>query len=284
MSAVLRSILSFLLLIAWSAAAGAADSPFPDIQRILDKKILVVAILARDAPPMIMSDDDGNPIGHEVDLANDIGDKLGVAVEFVRSAKTYDDVVEVVARGEADVAVSFVSRSVERAKRVYFTRSYVRQSARIIYSRLGWAQLRERHPTLRQITGIDESAAAAEVVFGILKGSVYARTLKVGFPQIKTEEYESFPEIMAAIKERKIFGGYHGEIQIKFFMRQHPAFAIHVGTEPPIRDPSDIAIAVRPDAPNLVRWLDIYLENRIGELDAHAVIERYEAARAQQTQ
>ncbi len=284
MIAVLRLLLSSLLLLAWSSAAGAADSPFPDIQRILDKKTLVVAILAQDAPPMFMTDKDGNPIGHEVDLANDIGDKLGVAVEFVRTAKTYDDVVEVVARGEADVAVSFLTRSPERAKSVYFTKTYVKQSARIVYSRLGWAQLRERHPGLKDIAKIDDVGAAAEIRLGVLKGSVYARTLELEFPQFKVEEYESFPEIMAAIKERKIFGGYHGEIQIKFFMRQHPEFAIHVGTEPPVHDPSNIAIAVRPDAPNLVRWLDIYLENRIGELDATAVIERYEAAHAEQTQ
>lgn len=284
MIAALRSILSSLLLIAWSAAAGAADSPFPDIQRILDKKTLVVAILARDAPPMIMTGKDGSPIGHEVDLANAIGDKLGVAVEFVRTAETYDDVVALVGRGEADVAVSFVSRSAERAKSVMFTKPYVKQSARVIYSRVGWAQLRERYPDLDDIKKIDDAGAAAEIRLGVLKGSVYARTLELDLPQFKVKEYETFPEIMAAIKERKIFGGYHGEIQIKFFMRQHPEFAIHVGTEPPVRDRSDISIAVRPDAPNLVRWLDIYLEDQIGEQDADGVIKRFEAAHAEQLQ
>lgn len=233
---------------------------------------------------MIMTGKDGNPIGHEVNLANHIGSRLGVPVEFLRTAETYDDVVDLIARGEADIAVSFLTRSIERAKRVYFTRTYVKQSARIVFSRVGWAQLRERHPTLREITDIDDTEAVAEVEIGVLKGSVYAKTLEVDLPQVKVRKYEMFPEIMAAIKERKIFGGYHGEIQIKFFMRQHPAFAIHVGIEPPIHDPSNIAIAVRPDAPNLLRWLDVYLENEIGELDTNAVIERYEAAHAKRAE
>ena len=70
----------WLLLIGVNAAIAAPESSFPDIQRILDNGKLRIAILARDAPPMIMTDRDGTLTGSEVDLALDIGRKLGVSV------------------------------------------------------------------------------------------------------------------------------------------------------------------------------------------------------------
>jgi ABC-type amino acid transport substrate-binding protein len=68
----------------------AADEPavFPDIQRILDAGVIRLAIRARDAPPMMMTDADGAPARSEPDLARDLAKMLGVAVEFVRTADT----------------------------------------------------------------------------------------------------------------------------------------------------------------------------------------------------
>jgi len=115
----------WLLLISVSSAIAAPESSFADIQRILDNGTLRVAILATDAPPMIMTDSNGELTGSEVDLALDIGNKLGVDVEFVRTAETYGGVVGVVARGEADLGVSFLSSGVQRAKWVLFSQPYV---------------------------------------------------------------------------------------------------------------------------------------------------------------
>lgn len=276
--AKVASAMLFVAVCVETFAAG--DSPFPDIERILERGKLVVALLAADAPPMIMTDEQGRPDGFEVELAQDIGHKLGVPVEFVRTAATYDGVVEVVSRGEADVAVSFLSRSVERAKRVYFTDPYVTQSARVVYNRVRWAELRKRYPELEEIGQIPKQSAAQAIQVGVLEGSVYAARLAREMPNLRVKTYKRFPEMMADVKSGKIFGGIHGEIQIRYYFRLHPGSAIHIGVEPKLRNPSDICIAVRPDAPNLLRWLNIYLANHVGVLDAAGVIERYEAMHA----
>jgi ABC-type amino acid transport substrate-binding protein len=282
MTAALRGVLSILLAIVWTARSGAADSPFPDIQRILKSKKLVVAILAGDAPPMIMTDKAGRPIGFEVELAQDIGKKLGVAVKFVRTAETYDGVVQIIARGEADIAVSFLSRSVKRAKDVYFTDAYVRQSARLIYNRVGWAELRERFPSLKEIEQIRDTEAATAIEVGVLKESIYAARAERDVPRIRARTYDSFPDIMTAVKDGKIFAAYHGEIQIQYYMRQNPETALYIGIAPEAQKPSDISIAVRPDAPNLLRWLNIYLANHVGVLDAKGVIKHYRELHAEE--
>jgi polar amino acid transport system substrate-binding protein len=81
----------------------------------MEAGVVQVAILAKDAPQMIMTAKDGSPDGAEADLARNKAEKLGVKLEFVRSAETYDGVVHQVAAKEADLGVSFFSSDVSRA-------------------------------------------------------------------------------------------------------------------------------------------------------------------------
>lgn len=280
MTPVLRVVVLILAASVWTATSKAAGSPFPDIQRILENKKLVVAILAADVPPMIMTNEAGQPMGFDVDLAEDISWKLGVAIEFVRTADTFDGVVRIVARRQADIAVSFLSRSAERAKQVYFTDPYVKQGGLIIYNRVGWSELREKFPWLKEIRQIPGTEAATNVEVGVQKGSIYAARFARDLPQIRTRTYDTFPEMVAAVKDGKIFAAYHGEIQIQYYMREHPETNIRVGIDPLVRNPSNISIAVRPDAPNLLHWLNIYLANNVGALDVKGLLQRYKAQQA----
>ncbi len=279
MTRILRAALAVVLMFFSSLPTLAVESTFPDIQRIFDSGKLLVAIRARDAAPMIMTGEQGEVAGFEADLARDIGKKLGVPVEFVRVAETYDGVVDIVARKEADVAVSFLSSGVRRAKKVLFSQPYVTQNRRIFFNRARFAELRRDHEieTIGQLANIE---VAAELVFGVLEGSIYQAMLAQDLPQFAVKPYPDLPEIVTAVKEGEIFAGLHGELQIDFYMRQNPATAIYVAVKPTRRHPSDISIAVRPDAPNLLRWLNVYLANHVGLLDSAGVIERYREARA----
>ncbi|UCB54129.1 MAG: amino acid ABC transporter substrate-binding protein [Thiotrichales bacterium] len=264
----------WLLLICSNAAIAAPESSFPDIQRILDSGKLRVAILAVDAPPMIITDRNGKLTGSEVDLALDIGSKLGVDVEFVRTAETYDGVVGVVARGEADLGVSFLSSGVQRAKWVLFSQPYVTQNRRVIFNRAHFTRLR-RDLRIASIAELAQTEAAATLEFGVLADSINEWMLERIFPQFAVKRYDSLPDMVTDVKEGDIFAGLHGELQIEYYMRRNPETAIHVALEPRARHPSDISIAVRPDAPNLLQWVNVYLANHVGLLESEEIVERY---------
>jgi ABC-type amino acid transport substrate-binding protein len=274
MTGFARAVLLAWLLLAFTAGAHGGESSFPDIQRILDNGVLRVAIRSRDAPPMIMTNDKGAVTGSEADLARDIGRKMGVEVAFVRTAETYDGVVDIVARKEADIAVSFLSSDVRRAKRVYFSQPYVKQGGKVFYNRAMFAGLR-RDFGIDTIAQLANSEAAPVLVVGVLEGSIYAALLERDMPQLTIRKYNSLPEIMIAVKEGEIFAGLHGELRIEYYMRLHPETAIHIAVDPESRHPSDISIAVRPDSPNLLRWVNIYLVDHVGLLDHSELIERY---------
>lgn len=61
---------------------------------------------------------------------------------------------------------------------------------------------------------------------------------------------------------------------IDYFMRRNPATAIYVAIDPDVRQTSDLRIAVRPDAPNLLRWVNLYPADHVGMLDDAEIVQR----------
>ena len=278
MMQIVKSALAIFLALAVTTQTASGESSFADIQRVLDEGKLRVALLARDAPPVIMTDDRGAVTGSEIDLARDLGKKLGVDIEFVRSAATYDGVVELIARKEADIAISFLSSNVRRAKKVLFSQPYVNQNQKVFFNRARFARMKRDYgiETIQEIATIP---AVETVEVGVLEGSVYEATLKEDLPRLRPRLYQGLPEMMAAVRAGEIFAGLHGQVQIEFYMREQPDTAIYVDVEARERSPSDISIAVRPDSPNLLRLVNIYLANHVGLLRPQEVIERYRKAR-----
>lgn len=275
----MRSLLVTLALLALIGLttpppARAAESPFPDIQRILDAGVVRVAILARDVPPMIMTDRDGRPAGAEAELARDLAQKLGVEVDFLRSAETYDGVIDQVATKEADLGISFLSSGVARALRVYFSRPYIRQSGRLFYNRAALARIKRDFEiaSLREIPG---SAAVSALEIGVLEGSIYQSILEEDFADLRVKYFPSLPELMRAVREDRLFAGVHGGLQIDYFMHRHPSTAIYVAVDPELRRPSDISIAIRPDAPGLLQWVNVYLATNVGLEQGQDIVARY---------
>ncbi len=122
---------------------------------------------ARDAPPMIMTDEKGAPTGFEVDHALGIGKQMGVAVEFVRTAETYESVVDVVAREEADIAVSFLCSGLRRAMKELLSKPYITQNHRGFYHRASFARLRSDF-AIETIKQLATTEAAKTLEIGLL--------------------------------------------------------------------------------------------------------------------
>jgi ABC-type amino acid transport substrate-binding protein len=261
-------------LLACNLAVAAGESTFPDIQRILDSGTLRVAMHAEDIPPLIMTGKDGTVTGSEADLAHDLAKKMGVGVEFVRSADTYDGVVEVVARGEADVGISFLSSDVRRAKQVYFSRPYLKQKRRVFFNRAAFAKLQRDYEvaTVRQLVA---TRAVVDMRVGVVEGSIYGPLLRRDYPQLTVHPFPGLAELVEAVKEGRVYAGFHGGLQLDYYMHRHPETAIYIGVDPEAPYPSDIRIAVRPDAPNLLRWVNVYLADHVGQLDELELIEHY---------
>jgi polar amino acid transport system substrate-binding protein len=97
-------------------ASGSLHDLLPaDVQ---DAGRIVVAIEAAFPPMEFKHPNDGSFDGFDVDLANEIGKRLGVTIEFQDQA--FDQLINSVATGRADMLLSALSDTGEREQRLDF--------------------------------------------------------------------------------------------------------------------------------------------------------------------
>lgn len=116
----------------------------PDIQNILKKGKLIVAQFSGERFPFFFTDDDGNRVGLDRDIAEEIAHSIhpDLKVEILNSAKTFNDTVDQVAKGEAHIAISKLSYTADRAKKIiYVEPPYVDLKVSFLIDRLKLAKL-----------------------------------------------------------------------------------------------------------------------------------------------
>jgi ABC-type amino acid transport substrate-binding protein len=168
---------------------------------------------------------------------------------------------------------------VRRAKRVFFSRPYLEQKRRVFYNRAAFVRLK-RDLDVQTFSQLAGTEAAAELKIGVVKGSIYGPLLRRDYLELQVQPFPDLAKMVEAVKAGRVYAGFHGGLQVDYYMRQHPETAIYIGVDPEAHYPSDISIAVRPDAPNLLRWVDVYLAGHVGQLDASKLIDRYAESRA----
>ena len=140
----------------------------PDIQRIVERGKIIVAVFFEDVPPFFMHNKKGEFTGIDVEIAQDIANKLGVEVEFNRSPETFDEIVDVVANHEADVAISLLSDTLNRAMRVRFSDSYVELHQTLLINRL---ELAKRFPEAETADEINLALNQPGIKIGVISGT-----------------------------------------------------------------------------------------------------------------
>lgn len=266
-----RLLLSLVGALAVLHVAGVARSQIallPGIQKVVDSGELTVALIKHDLPPVIVTGKDGKPAGFEADLARAIAKDLGVAPKFVRTAQTYDDVIRLVAEGKADVAISFLSRTPERAKSVLFTRTYLTQKLTALINRVAGLQFGRGCPTIADVLKI----AGQEGKLGVQKGTANVARIKAGQPDAKIKEYKSAAELYEAVRGGKVPMSLQGELSARAYLKENPAARIYLKFCTLDTAPDRIGIAVGGGNEDLRRWLDVFLDEHNVTYDAAQVI------------
>lgn len=263
------SIRLFLVLSLMSVLQGRGlwAQPYPsDIQRIVEKNKIVVAMIAKDFPPILMTGDDGRPKGFEVRLAQDIAKELGVKLEFVRKSQTFDNVVEIVAKKEADLGISFLTINVRRAKMVNFSQPYLVVRLALSINRRQLLTQNKKHP----LQNIRETTAT----IGVLRGSAIVDLAQANFPHASLKEFDSLEDMIEAATKGEIFAMLGSDFLIKLYFKENPSTALHLDIRVLEDLQNPIAIAVRPDSPHLLSWINVYLFTKGLHLTTHELLDK----------
>jgi len=110
-----------------SASSAASDVKKDDtLANSLPSKIKSAGVLTVGMddtyPPNEFKDDNGNPVGWEVDFTNAIGAKLGVKINY--AIAKFDNIIPSITGGKDDFGMSSFTDTVEREKQVDFVNYY----------------------------------------------------------------------------------------------------------------------------------------------------------------
>lgn len=245
-----------------------ADAPvLRDLQPIIDSGKLVIALSSGDTDPAVRTDAAGGLGGFDLDLARALARRLGVEPEFHRQARSPDKLVDAVARGEADIGMTLLSITAERPS-TSFSRARIRS---------------RRSPRASIASARSASVAAARPTCTCSRGSGTVRHpapecdggwFREGVPDARLQEFDQLDELFDAALAGKVVLTVQGEIGARRLLYANPAAAIQLQLCVLDTRPDPIAIAVRPDAPGLARWIDAFLLERGVFYDAE-VMDRY---------
>jgi len=194
----------------------------PDIARILNRGELIVALVAIDTPPFF-SEKNGVMEGIDIDLVNEIAAELKVPVRYDRSAKTFNEVVEVVADGKADFGISKLARTLSRAKMVSYTIPYMSIKHAWLVNRLAFAKLAKDRPApqvVREFNG----------TIGVLEGRAWEDFALKNFPKAQMVRFKTWEEAVEAVKQGKIVATYRDEFEVNTVFKEDPKLTLTLRT------------------------------------------------------
>jgi polar amino acid transport system substrate-binding protein len=257
------------LVLALGVLVSQAADPFPpDIKKIKDRGKIVVAQCSTNQPGFYWFDDKGTHqnepffmykgrrlIGTDIAMAMNIAEALGVELELIRSSGDFNSVCLQVARGNADIAISKLSITLERAQYVRFTRPYAVLGSGLLVNRFLEARAGPK-------TALWDLCNRPGTRIGVWKGTsceTYARDL---FPRADIQLYDSFDKLFRAVIDREVFACLDEDFSLRLRLHEEPASALRVRFAQ-VPDKKDlIAIAVAPDSPNLLAFLNVFLKHK----------------------
>lgn len=264
---LLFGFLSLTILFAGSNYLMAGEYP-SDIQKIIDKKEIVIAMYEKDQSPFFMVTKSGELVGFDVELGRGIAKELGVKAVFNRSPESFNGTVDLVVQKKADIVISKLSRTLTRAKKVLFTKPYIILRKGLLINRLQLARAKKGKSTFEFIKSLTGK-------IGVIADSSYVGFGQRMFPKARMIEFPSWEDITEAVINGEVIAGFRDELEIKKIIKSASDQVIKLQSVV-FKDTKDpIAIAVSCDSPHLLQWLNQYLDSFNNGVTADKLLDKY---------
>ncbi|WEX10895.1 transporter substrate-binding domain-containing protein [Chelativorans sp. AA-79] len=231
--------LKALVIAAGVAIAATIPAKADQLQDILSAGQIRVGVLL-DVAPWGFNDENGEPAGLDIEVAQLLASDLGVDLELVQV--TGPNRIPSLLADKVDVLIAALGATPERAQQVAFSQPY----AAVELGVYGPADM-EKAETPDQLAG--QSIAVA-------KGTTLDLWLTENAPDANLIRFEDVPSVLSAymagqatsfaensaIVAEAAQDNPDAEMELKFLIRQSPAH-----------------IAVRQGEPDFLRWLDTFL-------------------------
>jgi polar amino acid transport system substrate-binding protein len=235
-------------------ADEAPSSYPPEIERIKSRGVLVVGMYTNDVIPFMFHDEEGNFVGHEVELSKRIAAALGVEVEFDRSATTFNGIIDLVAQNEVDLGISLISRTLVRAQKVLFSDPYIVLRPTLLMNRLTVSRYNV------DLSDPIRSLGSVRIRVGEKRGTSYVNIAQSILPGAEIREYDEWDQAMSAVLRGEVDAALRDEIGVKNYIAAFPEASIQMQMialeDKEYADP--LAVAIPPQSVHLLHWINLF--------------------------
>ncbi|NEQ40198.1 MAG: transporter substrate-binding domain-containing protein [Okeania sp. SIO3I5] len=240
----------------------------PDIKKIIDRGKLIVAMIEYDNAPFFVKNERGELEGLDIKIAQGLAQSLGVEVQLNRSARTFNEVVKIVAQGEADLAISKLSQTLNRAKKISFSNPYVTLRHGFLLNRLQLTKAAKNQDTAEFLRNFEGK-------IGVINGSSYEMFAKQKFPNATIVSYGNWEDVIKGAIKGDILAAYRDELEVKKIVINQPNVALKFQTVA-LKDTQDpIAIALPWSSNHLLEFVNLYLKFTETNYSVNSVLSEY---------
>ncbi len=228
------------------------DRAAPEIMAILKRGILRVGMCTIDQPPFHVMGRNGEFVGFDIDLSRDIGEALGVQVQFVK-APDWASTVNLLLDEKIDLILSNLTLLPERTAKIYCSQPYAKIRQCVLLNRVLLTRAASKGLlTLRDVftNGVNRNLIIQE-------GTAYETSAPSMFPKANISITSSWDEIMNKIRNRECLGTISDEIEIKKQMRSVQTMELLYVALKGMYD--RMVIGVSHNAPHLLHYINNYL-------------------------
>ncbi len=235
------------------------DTPyFPDIEAILKRKKLIVAIHQDLNSAPFVFNHNGKLIGCDIDLAYKIAKALGddISVEFLCSAETYDELVSQVIDCKADIAISNISYTTERSKHVFYADPpYITLYISLLVDR---SEL-EKMPDKVSVSDLFSEHRQSKIC--VLEGSSHQTVVKEMFPFAQMVLEKTSDNMLQSLKEKKCIAIINDSVETRSILLKEPKLNLHYQSVL-LKDKTDPNyVVVSPKMPGLLAFINQFLNH-----------------------
>ncbi len=281
-SSIIKVLIILIAISSLQSSPLNSDLYPPDIFVIKDRDTLVVAqfsgeregFFADDSdnrlPDIFHYDSDGEKlIGFDIELAHLLATELDVELRIDRHYESFNNVAYAVAQGDADLAISKLSVTSERAQFLNYSTPYLSLKMTMLIHRMNESSIGESR------TNPLFACESEGVSIGVLDNSSFVGHGKRLFPKAEIIGYPDQSSLFDAVKRGEILAILYEEYEIGKYMRKQPDLPIYCHTvELPGRS-DDIAIAVAGENVTLLGFIETIITKENIHPTVQEIIENF---------
>jgi polar amino acid transport system substrate-binding protein len=181
--------------------------------------------VAATREPLSFVDADGNVTGHDGELARRIAARLQRPVEFQNMK--FLALIPALTSGKIDLVISGMTATDERRKSVDFSISYFDNAQVLLTTRPPEAAASQTGPAPGKMRS---PADLADKKIAVLMGSADSPYAHEHFPAATVLEFQSAPDIVLAVKTKKVDAALYDDVPLRMVLREDPDLAAMQGT------------------------------------------------------